>query len=115
MVMLEAIKGIGLAAASGVAQLLGLTAKLVEVGALGQRSGHDVSLLRLRSAAQAEEEPTAMGSVVGGGLSPSRGPGGVLLSPPRIVAAPCRAAPRCDAYGTTFEERVIDDSSGRYL
>ena len=56
-----------------------------------------------------------MGSVVGGGLSPSRGPGGVLLSPPRIVAAPCRAAPRCDAYGTTFEERVIDDSSGRYL
>ena len=44
----------------GVAQLLGLAAQLVEVGALGKRSGHGVSLLRLRSAAQAEEEATAM-------------------------------------------------------
>ena len=52
----EALDGVGIAAAGGVAQLLGLAAQLVEVGALGKRSGHGVSLLRLRSAAQAEEE-----------------------------------------------------------
>ena len=60
MVAGEPFDGAGIAAAGGVAQLLGLAAQLVEVGALGKRSGHGVSLLRLRSAAQAEEEATAM-------------------------------------------------------
>ena len=78
MVAGEAFDGAGIAAAGGVAQLLGLAAQLVEVGALGKRSGHGVSLLRLRSAAQAEEEATAIMVVLGGGLSPSRGPGGAL-------------------------------------
>ena len=45
-------------AAGRIAQLLGLAAQLVEIGALGKRTGHGVSLLRLRSAAQAEEEAT---------------------------------------------------------
>ena len=37
-----------------------LAAQLVEIGALGKRLGHGVSLRRLRSAAQAEEEATAL-------------------------------------------------------
>jgi hypothetical protein len=43
-----------------LAKLLGLTAQLIDVGALGQRSGHGVSLTSLRSAAQAKEEATAI-------------------------------------------------------
>src|SRR6266702_3378281 len=43
-------------------------------------------LLRLRSAAQAEEEATATRACsFGGGLGPSRGPGGTLPAPPAIV------------------------------
>src|SRR6266571_7840051 len=43
-------------------------------------------LLRLRSAAQAEEEATATRACsFGGGLGPSRGPGGTLPAPPTIV------------------------------
>ena len=60
VVAAETLDGVGVAAAGGVAQLLGLASQLVEVGALRKRSGHGVSLLRLRSAAQAEEEATAM-------------------------------------------------------
>jgi hypothetical protein len=41
----EALDGAGVAAPGSVAQLLGLAAQLVEVGALGKRSGHSVSLL----------------------------------------------------------------------
>ncbi len=55
----EALDSTGLLAAGGVAQLLGLAPQLGEVGALGKRIGHGASLLRLRSAAQAEEEATA--------------------------------------------------------
>ena len=40
----EALYGVGIAAAGGVAQLLGLAAQLVEIGALGKQSGHGVSL-----------------------------------------------------------------------
>ena len=36
----EALGGAGITVTDGVAQLLGLAAKLVEVGALGERSGH---------------------------------------------------------------------------
>jgi len=46
-------------AADRIAQLLRLAAQLAEIGALGKRTGHGVSLFRLRSAAQAEEEATA--------------------------------------------------------
>jgi len=55
----EALDSTGLLAAGGVTQLLGLASQLGEVGPLRKRIGHGVSLLRLRSAAQAEEEATA--------------------------------------------------------
>src|SRR6266704_5730265 len=52
-------------------------------------------LLRLRSAAQAEEEATATRACsFGGGLSPSRGPGGTLPAPPAILTRPPSAVRR---------------------
>ena len=88
MVTADALDGVGVAAAGGVAQLLSLAAQLVEVGALRKRSGHGVSLLRLRSAAQAEEEATAMtvrASEVDSVLPAD--PAAPSLAPLRIVAA----------------------------
>jgi hypothetical protein len=62
----------------GVAQFLGAAAQPVQVGPLGKRVRHGVSLVSLRSAAQAEEGPRIEDRRFGGGLSPSRGPGGTL-------------------------------------
>ena len=76
----EAFTGRGVTRPHGVAQFLGLAAQLAEVGAIGKRSGHGVSLRRLRSAAQAEEEARVVPGI-GGGLSPPRGPGGALSAP----------------------------------
>ncbi len=59
-----------------------LLAEVLEIGPLGKRFGHGVSPCRLRSAAQAEEEATQpQFKEIGGGLSPSRGPGGTLQTP----------------------------------
>ena len=55
----QALNGRGIARPGGVAQFLGAAAQLAEIGALGKRIRHGVSLRRLRSAAQAEEEATA--------------------------------------------------------
>jgi hypothetical protein len=55
----QALNGRGIADPGGVAQFLGAAAQLAEIGALGNRVRHGVSLRRLRSAAQAEEEATA--------------------------------------------------------
>ena len=55
----QARNGGGIAGPGGVAQFLGAAAQLAEMRAFGKRMGHGVSLRRLRSAAQAEEEATA--------------------------------------------------------
>ena len=55
----QALHGRGIARPGGVAQFLGAAAELAEIGAIGKRVRHGVSLCRLRSAAQAEEEATA--------------------------------------------------------
>ena len=55
----EALQSIGVALPSGVAQLFGPAAQLVDIRTLGNWIRHGVSLLSLRSAAQAEEEATA--------------------------------------------------------
>src|SRR6202021_2230306 len=84
----QALGGRGVAGPGGVAQFLGAAAQLAEIGALGKRGRHGVSLRRLRSAAQAEEEATAAhASSLGGGHSPSRGPGGALRAPPTTLPA----------------------------
>src|SRR5215472_15382884 len=64
VVAAEALRRRRITAAGRIAQLLRLAAQLVEIGALGKRIGHGVSLLRLRSAAQAEEEATAEGEAI---------------------------------------------------
>ena len=46
-------------ASSVVTMMLLISVSLTEIGALGKRMRHGVSLRRLRSAAQAEEEATA--------------------------------------------------------
>jgi hypothetical protein len=55
----QALKGRGIAGPGAVAQFFGAAAQLAEIGAFGKRVRHGVSLRRLRSAAQAEEEATA--------------------------------------------------------
>ena len=55
----QALNGRGITGPGGVAQLFGAAAQLAEIGALGKRFRHGVSLRRLRSAAQAEEEAIA--------------------------------------------------------
>jgi hypothetical protein len=57
----EPLAGGGIAGPDGVAELFGLAAQLAEMVACWQRIGHGVSLRRLRSAAQAEEEPRQPG------------------------------------------------------
>ncbi|MGH9169696.1 MAG: hypothetical protein ACRD0Z_02295 [Acidimicrobiales bacterium] len=59
MVTGEPLDGDGISPQGRVARFLGPAAQLVEVGMLEKQSGHGVSLLRLPSAAQAEEGATA--------------------------------------------------------
>ncbi len=55
----HALHGGVVAGPGGVAQFLGAAAQLAEIVAFKARVRHGVSLRRLRSAAQAEEEATA--------------------------------------------------------